>query len=121
MPGRAEAGAFTALMRALLLLALLALAGPALGQSGEAGQAAADDSPAARIDKLIADPDTTTAELEVMREGLARQRDEALAKQKELQPGLDEINAIITDAGISVEYREGLQRLGIEVIIAGDG
>ncbi len=34
---------------------------------------------------------------------------------------LDEINAIITDAGISVEYREGLQRLGIEVIIAGDG
>ena len=32
---------------------------------------------------------------------------------------LDEIHAIITDAGISAEYREGLQRLGIDVVIAG--
>lgn len=31
---------------------------------------------------------------------------------------LDEIHAIITDDGISAEYREGLQRLGIEVIVA---
>ncbi len=31
---------------------------------------------------------------------------------------LDQIHTIITDDGISGEYREGLQRLGIEVIIA---
>ncbi|HEY0662921.1 MAG TPA: DeoR family transcriptional regulator [Lysobacter sp.] len=31
---------------------------------------------------------------------------------------LDEIHTLITDDGISSEYREGLQRLGIEVIIA---
>ncbi|TKR29513.1 DeoR family transcriptional regulator [Luteimonas gilva] len=31
---------------------------------------------------------------------------------------LDEIHAIITDDGISAEYREGLQRLGIDVIVA---
>ncbi|MDM4767669.1 DeoR family transcriptional regulator [Pelomonas sp. SE-A7] len=31
---------------------------------------------------------------------------------------LDRVHAVITDAGISPEYREGLQRLGIEVIIA---
>jgi DeoR family transcriptional regulator of aga operon len=31
---------------------------------------------------------------------------------------LDEIHTLITDEGISPEYREGLQRLGIEVIIA---
>lgn len=31
---------------------------------------------------------------------------------------LDQIHAIITDEGISSDYREGLQRLGIEVIIA---
>lgn len=31
---------------------------------------------------------------------------------------LDQIHTIITDAGISNEYRDGLQRLGIEVIIA---
>ena len=31
---------------------------------------------------------------------------------------LDEIHTIITDDGISAEYREGLQRLGIDVIIA---
>jgi len=33
---------------------------------------------------------------------------------------LEETHTIITDSGISAEYREGLQRLGIEVIIAGD-
>lgn len=32
---------------------------------------------------------------------------------------LDQIHTIITDAGISPDYREGLQRLGIEVVIAG--
>ncbi len=31
---------------------------------------------------------------------------------------LDRIHTVITDAGISPEYRDGLQRLGIEVIIA---
>ena len=31
---------------------------------------------------------------------------------------LDQIHTVITDDGISSEYREGLQRLGIEVIIA---
>jgi len=31
---------------------------------------------------------------------------------------LDQIHPVITDAGISPEQREGLQRLGIEVIIA---
>ena len=31
---------------------------------------------------------------------------------------LDQVHTVITDEGISVEYREGLQRLGIEVIIA---
>ncbi|PZP78667.1 MAG: DeoR family transcriptional regulator, partial [Stenotrophomonas maltophilia] len=31
---------------------------------------------------------------------------------------LDQIHAIITDAGIDDATREGLQRLGIEVIIA---
>lgn len=31
---------------------------------------------------------------------------------------LDEIHTVITDDGISAEYREGLQRLGIEVIVA---
>ena len=31
---------------------------------------------------------------------------------------LDQIHAIITDAGIDDRYREGLQQLGIEVIIA---
>lgn len=31
---------------------------------------------------------------------------------------LDRVHTVITDAGISPEYREGLQRLGIEVIIA---
>lgn len=30
---------------------------------------------------------------------------------------LDEIHAVITDAGISDDYREGMQRLGIEVIL----
>ena len=34
-------------------------------------------------------------------------------------PGLlDQVHAVITDDGISPEYREGLQRLGIEVIVA---
>lgn len=32
---------------------------------------------------------------------------------------LEEVHALITDAGIGDEYREGLQRLGIEVIVAG--
>ncbi|MDI4632651.1 DeoR family transcriptional regulator [Pelomonas sp. V22] len=31
---------------------------------------------------------------------------------------LDRVHTVITDAGISPEYRDGLQRLGIEVIIA---
>ena len=62
-------------------------------------EAAADNSPAARIDKLIADPGTTTAELEVMRERLVVQRNEALAAQKELQPALDELNARINALG----------------------
>lgn len=31
---------------------------------------------------------------------------------------LDEVHAVITDAGISADYREGLQRLGIELIVA---
>lgn len=32
---------------------------------------------------------------------------------------LDQVHTIITDAGITADYREGLQRLGIDVIIAG--
>ena len=32
---------------------------------------------------------------------------------------LDRVHTVITDAGISAEYRNGLQRLGIEVIVAG--
>ncbi len=32
---------------------------------------------------------------------------------------LEEMHALITDDGISAEYREGLQRLGIEVIVVG--
>ena len=32
---------------------------------------------------------------------------------------LDQVHTVITDEGISDEYREGLQRLGIELIIAG--
>lgn len=32
---------------------------------------------------------------------------------------LEEIHAIITDGGISTEYREGLQKFGIDVIVAG--
>ena len=32
---------------------------------------------------------------------------------------LEQIHAVITDAGISEEYREGLQRTGIEVLVAG--
>ncbi|MDT8999076.1 DeoR family transcriptional regulator [Paucibacter sp. APW11] len=31
--------------------------------------------------------------------------------------GLDRVQAVITDGGISAEYREGLQRLGIELIL----
>lgn len=31
---------------------------------------------------------------------------------------LDRVHAVVTDAGISPEYRDGLQRLGIELIIA---
>lgn len=31
---------------------------------------------------------------------------------------LDELHAVITDAGISDEYRDGLQRLGIDLIVA---
>ncbi|QPF71492.1 DeoR family transcriptional regulator [Roseateles sp. DAIF2] len=32
---------------------------------------------------------------------------------------LDKVHTVITDAGIAAEYRDGLQRLGIELIIAG--
>lgn len=32
---------------------------------------------------------------------------------------LDQIHTVITDEGIGAEYREGLERLGIEVIVAG--
>ena len=56
MPGRTEARALPTVLRALTLFALLVLAGPVLGQEGGA-KPAADDSPAAAIDKLIADPD----------------------------------------------------------------
>jgi DeoR family transcriptional regulator, aga operon transcriptional repressor len=32
---------------------------------------------------------------------------------------LDQVHAVITDEGISNEYRDGLQRLNIETIVAG--
>jgi DeoR family transcriptional regulator of aga operon len=31
---------------------------------------------------------------------------------------LDRVHTVITDAGISDEYREGLEKLGIELLIA---
>jgi potassium efflux system protein len=79
------------------LVALVLLAGPVFGQGAQ--QPVVDDSPAARIDRLIADPGTTTPELEVMREDLVKQRNAALETQKELQPAVDEINARIKALG----------------------
>ncbi|HRO11450.1 MAG TPA: DUF3772 domain-containing protein [Amaricoccus sp.] len=93
--GRRASGLARALA-ALTLLVLILLAGPGLAQNAAAE---ADDSPAARIDRLIADPDTSTAELEVMRDRLVTQRNDALAAQKELQPALDEVNARVAALG----------------------
>ncbi|HET9069428.1 MAG TPA: DUF3772 domain-containing protein, partial [Amaricoccus sp.] len=59
----------------------------------------ADDSPSAHIDRLIADPDTSTAELEVMRDRLATERAEALEAQKQAQPAVSEIEARIKALG----------------------
>ena len=99
MPGRADprrgpAGA----VLALLLLAGLILAGlPGGGAQAQdevdnTGRAEAWAAYASDAEKIVANPDAPTEELEALRERLVAQRSEALAAEQQQQPAVDELD-----------------------------
>jgi potassium efflux system protein len=93
MPGRTEGTGPGALVRALLLLALLAL--PAAAQEPAAangGLVGRWDAFATNAEATIADPDTSTEALEALRERLVAQRGETLAAEQQGQPAVAELN-----------------------------
>jgi small-conductance mechanosensitive channel len=87
MCGRAERRAGP--LAALLLLALLAA--PAAAQA-PSSRATAWESTAAAAEKVVADPGTTTPELEALRERLVRQRTEAQEQERANAPNVEELN-----------------------------
>ncbi len=100
MPGPTDRRAVAlAPMRALLLLLLFVLAGPAAAQSDDSRRSAVADAAATRIDGLITNPDTSTPELEVMRDQLVAQRADYFAAEQTLKPAIDELTGRIKALG----------------------